>query len=79
MQLDKTDLVNMICGAYVYKHIHDENLKYYIEFSGNQWSEDYKWNRLLLESEDEKQLIGIYNYIKQYYGKDNNRNFEKAF
>lgn len=64
MQLDKTDLVNMICGVYVYNHIHDYNLKYYIEFTGNQWSDDYRWNRLLLESEDEKQLIGIYNYIK---------------
>jgi len=53
--LDHQDLVNLVCGRPV---PYGENP--YTKFIGNQWNEDWEWDRSKLEKLSEGELYSIY-------------------
>ncbi|MFA5154346.1 MAG: hypothetical protein WC554_17485 [Clostridia bacterium] len=62
MKIEKQDLINMICG--VEKPDIDESIELeklgLMYFSGNQWNEDWSWDRSNLSKLTEKELEVIY-------------------
>jgi hypothetical protein len=65
VDLSKKDLISLVKGTCPNM---DKTLELQkqglMEFTGNQWNEDWDWNRTALNKLNEKQLLELYKDIK---------------
>ena len=66
VNLDRQDLISLVNSV---SPSADECIKLqglkYMEFTGNQWNEDWEWNQEFLKSINEEELYKLYCQFKE--------------
>jgi hypothetical protein len=66
LDLDREDIINLICGHPRPSMADCEKLKEagWMRWTGNQWNESWEWNRGVLRTLSEDGLVGVYYAVK---------------
>lgn len=64
--LEKEDILNLICGTTGVIELDGIPLREssFFKFKGNQWNEDWEWDREFLSNLDERMLWNFYQLLK---------------
>ena len=69
VSLDKADLITLVLGLNPPMELEGK----YTQFCGNQWNDDWKWNREKLNSMTEQELYTLYLVVRDSNNEKLNR------